>query len=208
MKAIRTTIGLILLAASGCATLPQFKGERCDVSGHVAPPRGMILVFLADGAPKAQKKGLLSPDEINKYTGGRGYYHVAYSLGGGRMIHAWNKVREDWVWDYGKFEAYRLDMGPMEMNAVEVNLRARIGTEYDLFEALTKAGVDDGRKWICTSLLIDALKGVQNAGKGILDFLGFVKKVGNKNGFVSVNQLVLYFKDQARNRPSKGQPGV
>ncbi|NOZ20785.1 MAG: hypothetical protein GXP25_06820 [Planctomycetes bacterium] len=161
------------------------------------PPRGYIVIYeLGKGTPKSTKKGILDPETINKWTGGLGFWHVAYSLGAGYIIHA---VPDKGVWVdridlCGVFEAFDIGASPEQLNIIERSLFARRGQKYDALEALTKGRVDLLAGPICTSFLIDAFKSALNLlpeqGKELARLL---KSMGRER-FVSANGLARYFR--------------
>jgi len=190
---------MMLPLAMGCAALPDLprNGVQAPITpAQPAPPRGHVLFFRVHPSDTklVQRLALLNPATIDENTGRNGYWHVGLSLGDGRMIHAYGTVRTDDIEICGPYDAFAPGASPDQSEAVIGHLSSRLGEEYDLFEALTKGGLDDPKKPICTSLLVEAFRSVPDEGNRLSDLLRFVEDNRDDSGFISANAWVRYFR--------------
>lgn len=196
----RGILAVILLLSAGCAALPPkldpMGGGESVAMGRPLPARGEILLFrISASETKARpRKVLLNPRRIDRRTGGGGYWHVALSLGGGAMIHAWDEVKTDRCDAYGRFDSFPIGASPEQVEKIVRRLYGRLGEKYDLWEAASGGALDKTNRPICTSLLVEAFRGVEDDGNGLTRLLRFIEKNQNRHGFVSANQLARYFK--------------
>ena len=202
MRKHRAIAAILLLAAfavSGSAS-----GSDAEEAVALPPPGYIVIYKLGPGTPKSTKKGILDPETINKWTGGLGFWHVAYSLGGGYIIHA---VPDLGVWvdriDFcGVFEVFSIGASSKQQDAIERFLLARRGERYDVLEALTKGRINFPAAPICTSLLFDAFRfALDILPEQHGELARLLGAIGQKK-FVSANEIAKYFRDH----DSKGGP--